>query len=112
MQIAKLEDMTGGWFVGDFEPTLVKTRDVEVAVKQYRAGDYEPRHFHKIATELTVIVTGEVEMNAVRYRTGDIVVIKPGESTDFRAISDTTTTVVKIPGVVNDKYLVKDDDPC
>ena len=39
MKTAKLTDMIKGWFVGNFEPTLLKTNDVEVAVKEYRKGD-------------------------------------------------------------------------
>ena len=36
MKIGKLRDMKRGWFIGDFEPSLLKTRDCEVAVKSYR----------------------------------------------------------------------------
>lgn len=107
MKISKVSDMIKGWFIGDFEPTLWKTNDVEVAVKHYKAGDAETAHFHKIATEFTVITAGTVEMNGVQYQAGDIVVIERGEVTDFRAITDVTTTVVKIPGAANDKYEVE-----
>ena len=107
MKIAKVSDMIKGWFIGDFAPTLWKTNDVEVAVKHYKAGDAETAHFHKIATEFTVITAGTVEMNGVQYQAGDIVVIERGEVTDFRAITDVTTTVVKIPGAANDKYEVE-----
>ena len=41
MKVSKLSDMEKGWFVGDFFPTLIKTTDVEVAVKNYKKGDYE-----------------------------------------------------------------------
>ena len=41
MNIAKLEDMTRGWFVGNFTPSLLKTNDVEVAIQKYKKGDYE-----------------------------------------------------------------------
>ena len=104
MKKARLEDMTKGWFVGDFEPTVIKTREVEVAVKEYRKGDREGRHYHKLATEITVISFGRVRMNGVEYGKGDIIVIEPLESTDFEALEDTITTVVKYPGVSNDKY--------
>ena len=105
MKIAKLEDMVKGWFVGNFEPTLIKTNDVEVAVKEYKKGDYEEKHYHKIATEITVIVSGKVQMNGNIYNKGDIIVIEPNESTDFKALEDTICTVVKYPGANNDKYL-------
>jgi quercetin dioxygenase-like cupin family protein len=106
MKVAKLEDMFKGWFVGNFDPTLLRTNDVEVAVKSYKKGDYEAKHFHKIATELTVIISGRVRMNGVEYGKGDIIVMEPNEATDFECLEDgTQNVVVKIPGANNDKYL-------
>lgn len=107
MNKAKLEDMIGGWFIGNFEPSLLKTNDVEVAVKKYKAGDTEEEHYHKVATEYTVILKGKVRMMDIEYNEGDILTIPPMESTDFLALADVTTVVVKIPGALNDKYLTK-----
>ena len=101
-----LKDFVGGWFIGNFDPSLLKTDDFEVSVKKYKSGDHEDRHIHKIATEYTVIVYGEIEMNGITYTSGDIVVVKPGESTDFRAITDSSNVVVKIPSVKGDKYII------
>ena len=106
MKLFKLDKMIKGWFVGNFEPTIVKTSALEVAVKEYRKGDYEHRHHHKIATEITVISKGKVLMNGREYNEGEIIVIEPGEATDFEALQDTTTTVVKLPCVKDDKYIV------
>ncbi len=105
MNQEKLSSMIKGWFVGDFEPTLVKTQDVEVAVKRYNAGDAEDWHYHKIAKEITVVISGEIEMNGKRFVKDDIVIMEPGEGTDFKAITDAVNVVVKIPGAKNDKYL-------
>jgi hypothetical protein len=33
--------MVKGWFVGDFDPSVSRSKDVEVGVKHYRAGDRE-----------------------------------------------------------------------
>lgn len=104
MDLYKIENMFKGWFIGDFEPSLYKTQDVEVGVKEYEAGEYESHHYHKIATEFTVIIDGKVEMNGKSYSTGDIIRIMPNEITDFKAITNTKTVVVKIPGAQNDKY--------
>lgn len=109
MKTAKLEDMVKGWFIGNFDPTLIKTNDVEVAVKEYKKGDYEEKHYHKVATEITVIVSGRVKMNGVEYTKGDIVVIEPNEATDFEALEDSVNTVVKFPGANDDKYLMIND---
>jgi hypothetical protein len=99
-----LSDMKNGWFVGDFEPTVIRTDTVEVAVKEYRKGDREAQHHHRLATEITVIASGLVRMNGFFYGKGDIIVIPPNESTDFEVLEDTITTVVKFPGARNDKY--------
>jgi quercetin dioxygenase-like cupin family protein len=106
MKLHKLKDMFRGWVVGNFEPSLYKTDDVEVAVKNYKAGDKEEKHYHKIATEITIISDGKVLMNGTLYSSGDIITIEPGEATDFQALEDTITTVVKIPCVKDDKYIV------
>jgi hypothetical protein len=100
----KLEDMIKGWFIGNFEPSLYKTNDVEVGIKKYNAGDYENFHYHKIATEFTVIVSGTVEMNGIQYGENDIIKIVPEVLTNFKALTDVITVVVKLPGANNDKY--------
>ncbi len=104
-----LENMVKGWFVGGFQPTALQTHDCEVAVKHYKQGDSEGRHFHKVATEVTVIVSGSVRMCGGDWHTGDILIIEPGESTDFLALTDAVTVVVKHPGAPDDKYLVNDE---
>jgi hypothetical protein len=110
MQFNKLENMVRGWLVGSFEPSVYKTSDVEFAVQRFMKGSHEKRHFHKIATEITVIINGTAKMNGIEYLSGSIIVIEPNESTDFQAMTDVTTAVLKIPGALNDKYLVEDDN--
>lgn len=106
MKIAKLDDMIKGWFIGNFEPSLCKTNDVEVAVKKYNKGDYEDKHYHKIATEYTLIISGRVRMNNKEYKNGDIIIMEPYETTDFECLEDNTiSVVVKLPGANNDKYI-------
>ena len=105
MKTAKLSDMIRGWFVGNFEPTLYKTNDVEVGVKEFVAGDFEEAHYHKVATEITVVMSGQVRMCNTILNAGDIIVIEPGEVTSFEALADGVLTVVKLPGANNDKFL-------
>ena len=98
--------MQDGWFVGGFEPTAFNTYLCEVGVKNYKAGDRNLLHYHKLATEINYIIDGAVKMNGVLFTTGDIVIVKPNEATDFLAIIDTKMIVVKTPGHLNDKYSV------
>lgn len=104
MKHARLETMVKGWFIGDFDPAVLRSKDCEVAVKHYKAGDREDTHHHRVATEITVIISGEVMMLGKRWSAGDIVVIEPNEATDFVALTDTVNVVVKLPSVTGDKY--------
>lgn len=105
MRLDRLEDMVRGWFVGNFNPTSFQTNAAEVGVKHYMAGDKEEKHHHKVATEITLILSGEVKMHGRQLIAGDIAVLRPGESSDFLAVTDVTLVVVKVPGASNDKYI-------
>ncbi|TWU26347.1 hypothetical protein Pla52o_02000 [Novipirellula galeiformis] len=100
-----LDDFVGGWLTGHFEPALLRQDAVEVAIKRYAAGDYEASHHHRIATEYTVVASGRVRMLGQEYEAGQIVEIPPGTSTDFTALEETITVVLKFPSVADDKYL-------
>lgn len=106
MKRAHVEEMVRGWFVGNFAPAVLRSEAVEVGIKSYREGDQEPLHYHKVATELTAIVSGRVRMFGAEWGPGDIVTVEPGDETDFLALTDAVTVVVKVPSVADDKYLV------
>lgn len=105
MKVDHLDRMVRGWFVGDFDPTLYRTGEVEIAVKHYLAGEHEQTHHHAIATELTVIVSGTARMAGREFGAGEIVVLEPGEASDFTALTDVTAVAVKLPGAKDDKYV-------
>ena len=104
VRTAKLPDMIGGWFVGDFYPNILRSKDFEVGIKFYKAGDKEDWHVHKIGTEITVILDGTVKMRDEVYRNGDIILLEPGNGTAFEALTDVKTVVVKTPSLIGDKY--------
>jgi len=108
MEHEKLGNMFKGWFVGDFAPTAFKTSNCEVAVKSYKSGDYEDSHYHKVATEITLILSGSVRMSGKDWHAGDIIVLEPGEVTDFLALTDAVNVVVKTPGASDDKYIFQE----
>jgi quercetin dioxygenase-like cupin family protein len=104
LEIFRLDEMVKGWFVGDFSPAALRTDAAEVAVQHYKAGDREASHLHKIAAEVTLVLEGTVEMCGRRLSEGDIIKLAPGEATDFLAVTDATTIVVKLPSVIGDRY--------
>jgi quercetin dioxygenase-like cupin family protein len=108
MNHARLEDMVKGWFVGKFSPTAYSTDLCEVALKSYASGEREDSHYHKQATEITLIVFGRVFMCGREWGEGDIIVLSPGEATSFEALTASRCIVVKTPGAPSDKFLLQE----
>lgn len=106
MKKFKLKNMKSGWFVGDFYPAVLKTKDFEVACKYYNKGQVARSHVHKASSEITLIVYGSVKMCGSVLRAGDIVLLAPGEVSNFEALEDAATLVVKTPSIPDDKYYV------
>ena len=104
MKQARLSDMVKGWFIGDFEPSIARSTACEVAMKHHAAGDHEKIHHHRVATEVTVVVSGRVRIMGKILDPGDIMLLEPGEATDFLALTDAVCAVVKLPSARGDKY--------
>lgn len=104
-----INDFTGGWFIGDFEPSLLKTKDFEVSIKLHPKGEVWDKHFHKVATEYNYVVSGKVEIDGETYQPGDIFIIYPDFVVDPNFIEDCTIVCVKAPSAKGDKYVVERD---
>ncbi|EMJ5851802.1 cupin domain-containing protein [Klebsiella aerogenes] len=103
---SRLDNMIGGWFVGAFQPASYNTSDVEVAVQAFPAGYKGEYHYHRQATEITLLLSGRAWMAGRLLFPGDILTLEPGTPSSFVALEDCRTVVVKHPGVLNDKFLV------
>lgn len=106
MKKFRIEDMTGGWFVGDFEPSALQTKEFEVGYKFHPKGEKWDTHYHKIITEVNFLIEGTVKIQNETFKTGDIFIIYPNEIADPEFIEDCKMVVVKIPSITNDKYIV------
>jgi len=104
MKIYHESDMTKGWIIGDFLPCVIPSKYFEVGLKRYKKNEFEQSHTHKIATEITMVIEGSAKMNEKILEKGTIILIEPGESTNFLALEDTITMVIKTPSIPNDKY--------
>lgn len=104
-----LDEFIKGWIIGNFDPTLFKTEQFEVAVKYYQKGDFDKLHYHKIAKEFTVIMSGVFKMNSRVVQGKEVVLIEPNQKTDFECLEDGVTLVIKIPSVKEDKYVCEEE---
>ena len=107
MEIFKFEDMIGGWFVGNFEPTAYKTEDYEVCYKLHKKGESWDTHYHKKATEINLLLSGKMSINDTIIESGDIFVIKPFYVSEPEFLEDCALVIVKSVSDTNDKYIVR-----
>lgn len=104
MKIEKLDNMTRGWFIGFFDPSVFKTSLFEVGILRHSKGETWPRHTHKIATEINCLISGKMTIQGVELNSGDIFTLLPGEIADPEFLEDCTVVVVKTPSIKEDKY--------
>lgn len=97
----------GGWFMGDFEPSLLKTPGFEVGVKKHQAHEYHEPHYHEIATEYNYLIEGTLIINEHRFVAPTIFVVEPGEVVYPYFETDCTLCIIKVPSVPGDKYIVE-----
>lgn len=107
MEIFKLEQMKGGWFVGNFYPTVFKTSDFEVAYKFHSAGEKWETHYHERITEINYMIRGKMTLQNTEINSGDVFILKPFEVADPIFIEDCEMIVIKTPSVIGDKVIVQ-----
>lgn len=107
MEIHKLKDMMGGWFVGNFEPSVFKTEKFEVGIKHHYKGEQYEKHYHKESTEINYLFKGKMIIQNRELVSGDIFIISPYEVSDPIFLEDCTVVVVKTPSSPKDKTIIK-----
>jgi len=106
VEIVKMDTMTRGWFIGNFEPSVLKTSNFEVGYLQHKKGERWDFHYHKIATEYNYLIRGEMRINGKIIKPGDIFIFRPDYMTDPEFLQDCELICVKTPSVPGDKYIL------
>jgi hypothetical protein len=103
MEINNLGNFIGGWFIGNFDPSMFRTDSFEVSVKRYVQGEVEETHHQLRAVEFTIVVSGQCRIGDQLFGPDEIIRIDPLEAADFEAVSDVVLVAVKTPSIPSDK---------
>ena len=106
MNVIKLNTMKNGWFIGNFEPSVLKTPDFEVGLLTHKKGEHWAAHYHKQSIEYNVLVSGKMIVQGKELNGGDVFVFDKGEIADPIFLEDCTLVVVKVPSIPSDKFEV------
>lgn len=105
MDVSRIDEFTGGWFIGDFLPTLEANPHMEVCLKRYPKGAVEAVHHQRIATEYTLVISGRCRIGDIELGPDEILRIPPGEAAGFEALEDVVLVAVKTPSLADDKVV-------
>ena len=105
MKLDRIENMIGGWFVGNFDPTAFKTNEFEVSYKIHKKGEIWDIHYHHTCTEINLLISGEMIMQNTKLKSGDIFILEPFEIADPEFLEECEVICVKTPSI-NDKISV------
>ncbi len=108
MKLFDPDSFKGGWFIGDFEPSIWHTTGFEVGYKHHIAGEPWPAHYHDHMDEVTFLLEGTMQI-CNQTITGPIIfLINRGEVADPTFITDCKVFIIKTPSVPGDKVLTGD----
>lgn len=100
----KLEDFTRGWIIGNFEPSIIKTTELEIGILDLKAGDKGDLHWHEHHKEFNLILSGAAKIGKNLYFEGDVFIFEPFEKSNVEYMQDTKLLVIKSPAMKGDKY--------
>lgn len=106
MDVFNINQMSGGWWGGNFQPACFQSSNFEVCHATHTSGQYWQPHYHKIATEYNLLINGRMLMHDKEIKASEIFVLKPYEIANPVFLEDCCLTVIKSPSVKGDKYLI------
>ena len=106
MKKYNLSEFWRGWFIGNFEPSILKTDQFEVGVLTHTKGEVWPKHDHALHTEYNLLLKGKMSICGETINEGEFFIISPNEVADPVFLEDCTVLCIKTPSVPGDKYEV------
>jgi len=100
----KLENMTRGWLIGDFTPSILKTDAFEIGYLKHPKDQVWPAHVHKEANEYNILIKGKLIINNETIMQGEIFVIPKNMLTSAKFLEDCEIICIKVPSLPIDKY--------
>ena len=102
MEFFDIRKMELGYFIGDFNPTVYRTNNVELSIKTLTAGTLDSCYYRKKDTQIVCVLSGTIECFERILGKGDIVSFRPGDMISLFALEDAEILITRLPGTKND----------
>lgn len=114
MKTFNINEMKNGWFIGNFEPSIHKTKQFEIAHHFHPKNECIEPHFHKQAWELNYVVDGYLSLMINKetywFSTGDFFMFEQNEYGKLHFFKNTNIMVIKVPSIPGDKFIVENNE--
>jgi len=92
-----------GWFIGNFDGAVHRTTDFEICYQKNPRGQ-TASHIHKLAYEITLVISGRQICNGQMFTAGEICVLEPGDISQIEYLEETEVVTIKTPSIPTDKH--------
>ena len=107
VEVFKLENFVNGWFIGDFEPSVLKNSGVELAVMNKKKGvGVNDFHYHENCIEINVLIKGKMKVNNKFIQENEIFIFNPNVPSVYEYLEDCTFVVFKNKPSNKDKVIM------
>lgn len=102
MKQINLKEMKKGYFIGDFEPNVLRSKNVEISIKGASKYTLDAAYYRKNDVRVIYISRGKIDLDGRIYGKGDALLFEPGEIINIFALTNVDMIVINFPGTKGD----------
>lgn len=99
----KKSDLRKFWLVGNFDKSVLKTDKFELGVCYLNKGFIEKPHYHRLSSEINILLSGHMIVNGTSLHSGAIFVFAPSDVSNAYVVEDSLVVVARDGSYPGDK---------
>jgi UDP-N-acetylglucosamine diphosphorylase / glucose-1-phosphate thymidylyltransferase / UDP-N-acetylgalactosamine diphosphorylase / glucosamine-1-phosphate N-acetyltransferase / galactosamine-1-phosphate N-acetyltransferase len=103
IDIYNSSDFIRHWIVGDFKPSIFKTKQFEIGLPTHKKGEKWDFHYHENIDEINVLLEGNITINNKPIHRGDIFYIQRNQLTCPNFLESSRFLCIKNTSIIGDK---------
>ncbi|SCY71446.1 WavE lipopolysaccharide synthesis family protein [Butyrivibrio sp. INlla14] len=105
-----LREMKKGYFIGDFEPNILRSKDVEICIRGASKYTLDAAYYRRNDKRVIYINQGKIDIDGRIFGKGDAIMFEPGEVINIFALTNVEMIAMNFPGTKGDLCRVVWDD--
>ena len=98
-----LSNYKAGWIIGDFEPSIIKTKDFEVGILTHKKNEKWDYHYHAFVNEINILIEGSMLLNEIEIYKNQLFYIPKKQIASPIFLEDCKVLCIKTPSIIGDK---------